>query len=101
MFDAAAQGEIVLLEKRGIPHSFWGIAAILAVLAVNSAAYLAHRRKKHILRKRFEKRIAERKQKRALRKKTLLEKREAVSKGKEPESSEKTQNSEKQAGDQE
>lgn len=101
VFDAAAQGEIVLLEKRGIPHSFWGIAAILAVLAVILAAYLAHRRKKHILRKRFEKRIAERKQKRALRKKTLLEKREAVSKGKEPESSEKPQNSEEAGGDQE
>ena len=100
MFDAAAQGEIVLLEKRGIPHSFWGIAAILAVLAVTLAAYLVHRRKKHLLRKRFEKRIAERKQKRALRKEVLLEKKKGVLKEKEPESSEKLQNSEEAGGNQ-
>lgn len=79
VFDAAAQGEIVLLEKRGVSMMFWGLLGAGAAAVVILIAYLLHRRKKHQLRKRFEKRLAEKKIRRENRKKALLENKQASS----------------------
>ena len=79
VFDAAAQGEIVLLEKRGVSMMFWRLLGAGAAAVVILIAYLLHRRKKHQLRKRFEKRLAEKKLRRENRKKALLENKQASS----------------------
>lgn len=65
VFDAAAEGEILLLEKQGISGLLWGFIGAGVIAAVILAVYLTRRRKKHLLQKCFEKRIAERKSRRA------------------------------------